>query len=107
MVHPPGAVSILAACLLAASVASPAKSAPLPSPAAAEAILAEVKKPGAAATLVNVWATWCGPCVEEFPDLLHVAREFAPKGLRLVLVSVDFSDTDKEIAEFLTKQGVD
>ena len=75
----------------------PRKSAPAPSPAEASAILAEVKRPGASAVLVNVWATWCTPCVEEFPDLLHVARELRPKGLRLVLVSADFRGTETEV----------
>jgi thiol-disulfide isomerase/thioredoxin len=107
MVHPPGTVSILAACVLAASVSAAPKAAPIPSPAAAEAILAEVKKPGASAVLVNVWATWCSPCREEFPDLLHVARELGPKGLRLVLVSVDFAGAETQTTEFLTSQGVD
>jgi thiol-disulfide isomerase/thioredoxin len=73
----------------------------------ADAILAEVRKPGAGAVLVNVWATWCLPCREEFPDLLHVARELAPKGLRLVLVSVDFAGAETATTEFLTSQGVD
>jgi len=107
MVHPPGAVSILAACVLAASVAAPAKSAPVPTPADASAVVGEVRRPGATAVLVNVWATWCSPCVEEFPDLLHVARELGPQGLRLVLVNVDFPGSERETTEFLTKQGVD
>ena len=98
---------MFAALVLAASVAIPPNAAPLPSPAGAGAILAEVRRPGAAAVLVNVWATWCSPCREEFPDLLHVARELAPKGLRLVLVSVDFPGTEAETRSFLTSQGVD
>jgi thiol-disulfide isomerase/thioredoxin len=97
----------IVALVLAATAALPAKAAPLPSPAAADAILAEVRKPGAEAVLVNVWATWCAPCREEFPDLLHVARELAPKGLRLVLVSVDSPDSHQEATSFLTSQGVD
>ena len=80
---------------------------PPPSPVEAPAILDEIKKPGAAAVLVNVWATWCTPCREEFPDLLHVARDLAPKGLRLILVSVDFPEDAGETAKFLTSQGVD
>jgi thiol-disulfide isomerase/thioredoxin len=98
---------LIAALALAAVAGVPARPAPAPSPAGADAILAEVKKPGAGAVLVNVWATWCSPCREEFPDLLHVARELAPKGLRLVLVSVDFEGTEKATTEFLTSQGVD
>ena len=100
-------MSTLAALVLAATAVLPSQVAPLPSPAGAEAILAEIRKPGAAAVLVNVWATWCSPCREEFPDLLHVARELAPKGLRLVLVSVDFPGTEAETRSFLTSQGVD
>ena len=98
---------IFAVLLLAASAVAPAKTAPMPSPAAAAGVLEEVKKPGADAVVVNVWATWCTPCREEFPDLLHVARELAPKGLRLVLVSVDFPGNEYATQGFLTKQGVD
>jgi thiol-disulfide isomerase/thioredoxin len=100
-------MSTLAALVLAASAVLPSKAAPVPSPAEAGSILDEVRKPGAAAVLVNVWATWCTPCREEFPDLLHVARELAPKGLRLFLVSVDFPGAEPDAARFLTEQGVD
>ena len=61
---------------------------------------------GARATLVNVWATWCAPCREEFPALLRVARARAPEGLRLVLVSADDSDQIPAVRAFLAKQGV-
>ncbi len=105
--HPLPIMSTLAAIVLAASAAVPAPLAPAPSPAEAGAILAEVKKTGAAAVLVNVWATWCLPCREEFPDLLHVARELVPKGLRVILVSVDFPEAEPEARKFLTSQGVD
>ena len=100
-------MSTLAALVLAASAVIPVTTAPAPSPASAGAILAQVKRPGAAAVLVNVWATWCSPCRDEFPDLLHVARDLAPKGLRLVLVSVDFPGSEAETRSFLTSQGVD
>ena len=99
--HPPLIMSILAALVLAATAVAPSSLAPLPSPAEAGAILAEVKRPGAAAVLVNVWATWCAPCREEFPDLLHVARELAPKGLRLVHVSVDFEGDEEGTRTYL------
>lgn len=75
--------------------------------AAPAAIHAEIRKPGASAVLVNVWATWCAPCREEFPDLLHVARDFKARGLRLVLVSADFEGMESEARQFLSSQGVD
>jgi thiol-disulfide isomerase/thioredoxin len=93
----------LSPLVLAAVIAA----APAPRPADARAVLAEVRKPGAAAVLVNVWATWCVPCREEFPDVLRVAREFQGRGLRLVLVSADFSDATSDVAEFLAERGVD
>ncbi len=40
-------------------------------------------------TLVNVWATWCGPCKAEFPELQTLHSTFAPKGLRVIAISID------------------
>ncbi len=65
----------------------------------------EGTRTGSKATLVNVWATWCGPCREEFPDLVRFARDYAPKGVKLMLVSADFDST--EARTFLASQGVD
>jgi thiol-disulfide isomerase/thioredoxin len=81
--------------------------APAPTKADAAAVHAAIEKPGASAVLVNVWATWCAPCREEFPDLLHVAREFRGKGLRTVLVSADFEDEQDGARKFLSEHGVD
>lgn len=66
-----------------------------------------VDKPGARVTLVNVWATWCAPCVEEMPDLVRLHREHEAAGLRLVLISADFPEAREEAAEFLAEQGFD
>lgn len=100
------ALALLAA-LQATPAVAPKSTAPAPRPADANAVLADVAKPGASAVLVNVWATWCSPCREEFPDVLRVAKEFSGRGLRLVLVSADFPDTQADVQAFLTEQGVD
>ena len=39
--------------------------------------------------LLNFWATWCVPCVEEMPSLQALHERFKPKGLRIAAVSVD------------------
>jgi thiol-disulfide isomerase/thioredoxin len=39
--------------------------------------------------LVNFWATWCEPCRDEYPMLNELAKEYAPKGLRVVGVDSD------------------
>jgi peroxiredoxin len=39
--------------------------------------------------LVNIWATWCVPCVEEFPDLTAIARKFSRREFELITISLD------------------
>lgn len=57
--------------------------------------------------LVNIWATWCAPCREEIPSLQALYRDFAPKGFRVVAVSVDdAADAPQKIREFLAPYHV-
>jgi thiol-disulfide isomerase/thioredoxin len=65
-----------------------------------------VAAPGARATLVNVWASWCQPCREEFPDLVRLEREWRDRGFRLVFVSADFAADVPNAKAFLAEQGV-
>jgi len=76
-------------------------------PAGVEEIEQAVHEPGARAVVLNVWATWCAPCRQEFPDLVRLGREYGPRGMRLLLVSADFSDQASQAREFLKAQGVD
>lgn len=73
-------------------------------PVTAARLRALAAAPGAEATLLNVWATWCGPCREEFPALLAVARRHP--NVRLLFVSADFDDQVREAREFLGAHGV-
>ncbi len=70
------------------------------------AIVEAVKAGGAKATLVNVWASWCQPCREEFPDLVRLDRELANQGFRVIFVSADFTDDLPNAKSFLAEQGV-
>ncbi|MES1209925.1 MAG: TlpA disulfide reductase family protein [Pseudomonadota bacterium] len=82
--------------------AAPATTSPPPAKIAAlPEILAEVKRPGARAVLVNVWATWCDPCRDELPALLRAYRENRARGLRLVMVSADDADGAGEVNRVL------
>ena len=87
------------------SSSADATSAPLVS-ADATLILSRVRQGDGRATIVNVWATWCKPCREEFPVLLEVARAHERDGLRLVLVSTDFDTAVPDVHAFLAEQGV-
>ena len=53
--------------------------------------------------LVNLWATWCAPCVVELPMLDTVAGEMGDK-LRVLTVSQDMTETQK-VAPFLAERG--
>jgi thiol-disulfide isomerase/thioredoxin len=76
-------------------------------PGTAADVLQAVRAPGARVVLVNVWATWCIPCREEMPDLLRLRRTYADRGLRLILVSGDFTSESDQALAFLREQGVD
>lgn len=51
--------------------------------------------------LINVWATWCGPCVEEFPVLVQAMRRFSMRPFDLITISVDHPGQSKRVQEFL------
>jgi len=57
--------------------------------------------------LINVWATWCAPCREEFPDLVKIANEYYDQ-IDVIGISVDFpEEIDSKIIPFLKKQNAD
>jgi thiol-disulfide isomerase/thioredoxin len=57
--------------------------------------------------VLNFWATWCKPCIEEFPDLLKLRAEYADKGMHLVFVTIDEpKKAEREVRTFLRKMGV-
>ena len=76
-------------------------------PVTAADIRRAVSNAGAKAVLVNMWATWCGPCREEFPALVRVAHKYQDEGLKVMLVSADDSTDMAAIRKFLAEQGVD
>jgi thiol-disulfide isomerase/thioredoxin len=57
--------------------------------------------------LVDYWATWCGPCVENFPHTVELAKKYRQQGLATIAVSFDLLDDELKVREFLAKQGAD
>jgi thiol-disulfide isomerase/thioredoxin len=54
--------------------------------------------------LVNVWATWCGPCKIEFPDLVKVHRIYRGREFEVVTVNADDPEKHGAALEFLKEQ---
>lgn len=56
--------------------------------------------------IVNIWATWCAPCIVEMPSLEALHRRYAKDGLRIVGVSVDAPGSMELIREFRDRLGL-
>ena len=54
--------------------------------------------------LINVWASWCGPCIEEMPELQRFASSQGTTGVQVIGLALD---TPEAIQDFLTRVPVD
>lgn len=56
--------------------------------------------------LVNVWATWCGPCVIELPELVTMNRMYRHRDFEMIAISMDTPDKKDKALEMLTRLHV-
>jgi thiol-disulfide isomerase/thioredoxin len=57
---------------------------------------------------VNLWATWCGPCRMETPELVKLHKEYQAKGVEFVGLSTEDPNTSaQKVRDFMTQYGVD
>jgi peroxiredoxin len=54
--------------------------------------------------VLNFWATWCPPCVEEMPSLVEMQRRMKAKGITVVAVSIDVDENAYH--QFIKEHGV-
>ena len=58
--------------------------------------------------LVNLWATWCGPCRLETPELVKLHKEYQDRGVELIGLSTEDPDASAQsVAEFVRMYNVD
>lgn len=58
-------------------------------------------------TLINFWATWCAPCMEEMPILLEMQRSEEYSGMNFVFVNMDFEkDIETKVKTYITKEKI-
>lgn len=57
--------------------------------------------------VVNLWATWCGPCRSEIPELVKLYREFRPQGLEIVGLSTENPEASAEgVRQFVSEYSM-
>ncbi len=54
--------------------------------------------------LINVWATWCGPCIIEYPEFLVLQRMYGARDFEFVSISADKPEEHEKALNFLKKQ---
>jgi len=63
-----------------------------------------VKNDGKKLRLINVWASWCGPCAQEFPDLVEINRMYRHRDFEMVGISADSGPNVKDrVQSFLAE----
>ncbi len=70
----------------------------------AAGVAALVKNPTKKLRLINVWATWCGPCVAEFPELAKFSRRLKRRDFEVITISMDHPKDQPKALKFLQSQ---
>ena len=56
--------------------------------------------------LLNVWSTSCIPCIEEFPYIVNLEKQYSHEDLDVKFLSTDWDEKSKAVEEFLLENGV-
>lgn len=66
-------------------------------------VKAELTKHKGKVVIINFWATWCGPCKSEFPDMVAISKK---KGVDLITIAIDDKSDAAKAVKFLSENGV-
>ena len=56
---------------------------------------------------LNVWATWCAPCAEEFPDIVKIHQTYSGDSVEVCAISIDYPDEiESKILPFITSHKI-
>ena len=58
-------------------------------------------------TMINIWGTFCGPCINEMPDLAEIAEEYADRGFGIVGLACDVTDWDGNLDPEMAQEAKD
>ena len=70
----------------------------------AEGLRALRKNDSGKVRLVTFWATWCGPCITEFPEFVTINRMYRQRPFEMITVAANYPDEHKEVLAFLQKK---
>lgn len=62
-----------------------------------------VSQPSGKVRMIHLWATWCGPCVSEFDEIVETNLRFRHRDFELITVAAQFPDEQAKVERFLQK----
>ncbi len=56
--------------------------------------------------IVNIWATWCGPCRLEMPELVKISNEYKSRGLVVLGLATSYNEDEPQVKEYVRAKNI-
>ncbi len=66
----------------------------------------QIERDRGSVVIVNLWASWCKPCLGEMPEIVAASQKYAPWGVKLYLVSTDIESNWRDVDRLTQEWGV-